>query len=250
MTTAQLYRCFKKLSNPSKIMARGSSRLPIINLCPNLIRTRIRFRSPTLLSKPESPKIETNRDDGTEMKECCDNKLTNNKEETRRKVMVVVDSSQEAKTALHWALSSAVQPDDIVVLLDVIEPSTIGENSERASRGAEKNRLLHAMQSICQAKRPEVHVELLLVEGRERGPTIVDAARKQGISLLVIGQKKRSVALRLLMIWAAGGKTIGDTAEYCVQNATCMALAVRRKSKKGGGYLITTKRLKDFWLLA
>ncbi|KAJ4756267.1 Adenine nucleotide alpha hydrolases-like superfamily protein [Rhynchospora pubera] len=250
MTTAQLYRCFKKLSNPSRIMARGSSRLPIINLCPNLIGTRIRFRSPTLLSKPESPKIETNRVDGTEVKECCDNGLTNNKEETRRKVMVLVDSSQEAKTALHWALSSAVQPDDIVVLLDVIEPSTVGENSEKAGRGADKNRLLHAMQSICQAKRPEVHVELLLVEGRERGPTIVDAARKQGISLLVIGQKKRSVALRLLMIWDAGGKTIGDTAEYCVQNATCMALAVRRKSKKGGGYLITTKRLKDFWLLA
>ncbi|KAJ3697071.1 hypothetical protein LUZ61_000776 [Rhynchospora tenuis] len=249
MTTAQLYHCFKKLSDPSRIMARGRSRLPI-NFCPNLIRTRIHFRSPTLHSKPESPKIEMDQVDGTEANVCCNHELTIKKEETRRKVMVVVDSSQEAKTALHWALSSAVQPDDIVVLLDVIKHSTIGENSERAGRGAEENRLLHAMKSICQAKRPEVHVELSLVEGRERGPTIVEAARKQGISLLVIGQKKRSVTLQLLMIWAAGGKTVGDTAEYCVQNATCMALAVRRKSKKGGGYLITTKRLKDFWLLA
>jgi nucleotide-binding universal stress UspA family protein len=96
----------------------------------------------------------------------------------------------------------------------------------------------------------QVHVELSLEEGRARGPAIVEAARKHGISLLIIGQKKQLVTLRLLMIWAAGGRPIGDTAEYCVQNAACMTLAVRRKCRKGGGYLITTKKLKDFWLLA
>ncbi|XP_023526546.1 uncharacterized protein LOC111790014 [Cucurbita pepo subsp. pepo] len=42
----------------------------------------------------------------------------------------------------------------------------------------------------------------------------------------------------------------GGAVEYCIQNASCMAIAVRRKSKKLGGYLITTKRQKDFWLLA
>lgn len=78
----------------------------------------------------------------------------------------------------------------------------------------------------------------------------MEAAKRHGISLLVIGQKKRLITLRLLKIWTTGGKSIGDAAEYCVKNATCMALAVRRKSNQGGGYLITTKRLKDFWLLA
>lgn len=78
----------------------------------------------------------------------------------------------------------------------------------------------------------------------------MEAAKRHGISLLVIGQKKRSITLRLLKIWTTGGKSIGDAAEYCVKNATCMALAVRRKSNQGSGYLITTKRLKDFWLLA
>ncbi|KAF3338102.1 Universal stress protein family [Carex littledalei] len=224
-------------------MARGTSRLPI-NLCPNLIGTRIRFRSRTL-NKPELPRIRTGRNDKTEAKACYE--LTNQKEETRRKVMVAVDSSQEAKTALHWALSHAVQPDDTVLLLDVVKPSTIEK-----SRGTEENLLLHAMKSICQAKRPEVHVELSLVEGKERGPAIVEAAKRHGISLLVIGQKKRgSITLRLLKIWTAGGKSIaiGDAAEYCVKNAACMALAVRRKTNQGG-YLITTKRFKDFWLLA
>lgn len=91
------------------------------------------------------------------------------------------------------------------------------------------------------------------MEGKEKGPAIVEEARKQGVALLVMGQKKRSTTWRLFMMWAgnrvAGGGG-GGVVEYCIQNADCMAVAVRRKSKKLGGYLITTKRHKDFWLLA
>jgi hypothetical protein len=54
---------------------------------------------------------------------------------------------------------------------------------------------------------------------------------------------------RLIMMWASNRVT-GGVVEYCIQNADCMAIAVRRKSQKHGGYLITTKRHKDFWLLA
>jgi hypothetical protein len=70
------------------------------------------------------------------------------------------------------------------------------------------------------------------------------------ISLLIMGQKKRSVTWRLLSMWMAGmrGTTAAaaGTGDYCVQNAACMALAVRRKSRRGGGYLITTRRQRDF----
>jgi len=104
----------------------------------------------------------------------------------------------------------------------------------------------------------QVRVELSLAEGKDRGPAIVEAARKHGVSLLVVGQKKRSVTWRLLSMWMAGvkgaasGSGGGGTsaADYCVQHAACMALAVRRKSRRGGGYLITTRRQRDFWLLA
>ena len=106
----------------------------------------------------------------------------------------------------------------------------------------------------------QVRVELSLAEGggKDRGPAIVEAARKQGVSLLVVGQKKRSsVTWRLLSMWIAGvkggggaGCTSSSAADYCVQHAACMALAVRRKSRRGGGYLITTRRQRDFWLLA
>lgn len=167
-----------------------------------------------------------------------------------RKVMVVADGGgEEARTALQWALSHSVRRSDTVVLLDVVQST--GKNRDDL-RGYQP---LEAMRSICQAKRPEVRVELSLVEGKERGPTIVEAARKQGVSLLVMGQKKRSMTWRLLAMWMAGGKGAGagaggSTVEYCVQHATCMALGIRRKSRRGGGYLITTRRQRDFWLLA
>lgn len=89
------------------------------------------------------------------------------------------------------------------------------------------------------------------MEGKEKGPAILEASKRQEVALLVVGQKKRSVTWRLMVAWAAGRAAAGGgVAEYCVQNASCMAIAVRKKSKKVGGYLITTKRQKDFWLLA
>ncbi|WVZ90304.1 hypothetical protein U9M48_036614 [Paspalum notatum var. saurae] len=170
-----------------------------------------------------------------------------------RKVMVAADGGgEEARTALQWALSHAVRPCDTVVLLDVVRDCGGGKN-RRDPRGSQH---LEAMRSICQAKRPEVRVELSMAEGKDRGPAIVEAARKQGVSLLVVGQKKRSVTWRLLSMWMAGVKGAGGggggggAADYCVQHAACMALAVRRKSRRGGGYLITTRRQRDFWLLA
>lgn len=89
------------------------------------------------------------------------------------------------------------------------------------------------------------------MEGKEnKGPAIVEEARKQGVAILVMGQKKQYTTWRLLMMWAGNRVAGGGVVEYCIQNADCVAVAVRRKSKKQGGYLITTKRHKDFWLLA
>ncbi|KAG2620981.1 hypothetical protein PVAP13_3NG229000 [Panicum virgatum] len=52
-----------------------------------------------------------------------------------RKVMVAADGgSEEARTALHWALSHAVRPCDTLVLLDVVRGGGGGSSKNRATR--------------------------------------------------------------------------------------------------------------------
>lgn len=227
-----------------------------------------RIRSGGTASTAAPPSICANKDDGGggggESRSLKDGKQKDEEDQEAnekggaeavvvgRKVMVAAadggGGGEEARTALQWALSHAVRPCDTVVLLDVAS----GKN--RRDPGGSPH--LEALKSICQAMRPEVCVELSLAEGgKDRGPAIVEAARKQGVSLLVVGQKKRSVTWRLLSMWIAGvkggvGGASTSAADYCVQHASCMALAVRRKSRRGGGYLITTRRQRDFWLLA
>ncbi|KAJ0980145.1 hypothetical protein J5N97_008400 [Dioscorea zingiberensis] len=229
-------------------MGRTSSRLP--SFCLNRVATRVRVRSPPIETKPISVTEDTGHESsGTA---AAADSGGNEKQLTMalgRRIMIVVDSSPEAKAALQWALTHAVQSHDTLILFDVAKPSKHGDQSQRDINPKSYDPLC-AMKSICQSKRPEVHVELCLVEGKERGPTIVEEAKKQGVSLLVLGQKKRSITWRLLLMWAGGRVAGNGVVEYCIQNASCMTLAVRRKSKRGGGYLITTRRHKDFWLLA
>ncbi|XP_059302564.1 uncharacterized protein LOC132054606 [Lycium ferocissimum] len=162
------------------------------------------------------------------------------------RVMVVVDPSLDANCALQWALSHTVQSQDTVILLYVGKISKDGEkaNSEINQKAYE---LLFSMKNMCQTRKPGVQVEIVMQEGKEKGPVIVEEAKKHKVSLLVLGQRKRSIMWRLLRIWS--GKKSSRVVEYCIQKANCMTIAVRRKSSKYG-YLITTKRHKNFWLLA
>uniref|UniRef100_A0A7N2MPU5 UspA domain-containing protein n=1 Tax=Quercus lobata TaxID=97700 RepID=A0A7N2MPU5_QUELO len=168
--------------------------------------------------------------------------------EIGNKIMVVVDSSLEAKGALEWALSNTIQTQDTIILLHVAKPSRQGSNGKGNLRAYE---FLHSMKKTCQTRRPGVKVEIALLEGKEKGPIIVEEAKQQRVSLLVIGQRKKSSILWCLVKrWAGKRDHSSEVVEYCIQNASCMAIAVRRKSKKLGGFLITTKRHKNFWLLA
>ncbi|XP_042434510.1 uncharacterized protein LOC122020590 [Zingiber officinale] len=176
-----------------------------------------------------------------------------------RRIVVAVEVEAEAKGAVQWALSHSLHDDDTLVLVAVVKPPS--RSSDQCDHHKERNsryQLLYALQSICHSRRPEIQVEVLVVEGREAGPAIVEAARRQMASLLVLGQRQRwrSMAWRLVaVLWSDGGGSSrvrssgGDVVDYCIQNASCMTLSVRKKGKRGG-YLITTKHHKNFWLLA
>ncbi|EFJ38633.1 hypothetical protein SELMODRAFT_71654, partial [Selaginella moellendorffii] len=151
----------------------------------------------------------------------------------RKRVMVVVDDSREAKTALLWALSHVVHKLDVVTLLHVLLRSE--------EKGCE---LIASLKNLCALRQPEVDVEVVVVAG-ERGPTIVRQAKKLDASILVLGQKKLNFFQRCLR-WNRDDQSI----DYCIQHADCLTLSVRRKSKHCGGYLINSKWQKNFWLLA
>lgn len=98
-------------------MAKISTKLP--GFCLNRIRPHARVRSPPAQSKPRDHNISSTK---------TDQNPGHVKEEKpmlviSRKIMIVVDSSLEAKGALQWALSHTVQNQDKVILLCVTKPS-------------------------------------------------------------------------------------------------------------------------------
>lgn len=238
------------LSSYIQEMGRSGTRLP--SFCLNRIRPHVRVRSPPIQAKVNLNSATTDHKHENNGKVEEDKPSHGEKKPgfvMGRKIMIVVDSSIEAKGALQWALSHTVQCHDTVILLYVTKPSKQVPVTNDESNKNTAYEPVSTLKTMCKQKRPEVEVEVAVVEGKEKGPTIVEEAKKQGAALLVLGQKKKSMTWRLIMMWA-GNRITGGVVEYCIQNASCMAVAVRRKSKKLGGYLITTKRHKDFWLLA
>ncbi|XP_015945924.3 uncharacterized protein LOC107470997, partial [Arachis duranensis] len=166
------------------------------------------------------------------------------------RVMVVVDSSFEAKGALDWALSRTIQRQDNVILVHVAKPTNREDSNERKFN-LKAYQLLLKIKNICEIKKPRVQVSVVMLEAEEKGAAIVQEAKQQSVSLLVVGQRKRSLVRRLMAKRRLRMRTRSEVVEYCLkQNSPCMTIAVRRKIKKLGGYLISTKRHKNFWFLA
>ncbi|MBA0740991.1 hypothetical protein Gogos_014168 [Gossypium gossypioides] len=229
-------------------MGRSQSGSPKLSLGRSL--PRVRVHSPSLWRKSAANCFENDQQaaeflgDGGD----TDNLIYN---ERGNKVMVVVDSSLESKAALEWALSYAIQDHDSIALLHVAKPRRREWSNKK--RNARAHELLHSMKNICQMNKPGVEVEVAKVEGKEKGPVIVEAAKQRKVSILVLGQRKRCVIWRLFRRWDGKRRgSGGGVVDYCIENApsSCKTVAVRRKSNQLGGYLITTKLHKNFWLLA
>lgn len=183
-----------------------------------------------------------------------------------RKVMVVVDSTREAKRALLWVLSHALLKHDRLILLHIapLPPGSPKKGiespfSSKRHLNPKDSNFLNSLKSLCIQRRPEVEVEVMIVEGfKDKGPTILQQAKKHSVSLLVLGQPKPPLLCKLRAIWSEKRWTIRSqdssaaaaVVEYCIQNSECLSVAVRTKSRRMGGYLISTKRQKNFWLLA
>ncbi|KAH9626086.1 hypothetical protein KSS87_012421 [Heliosperma pusillum] len=135
----------------------------------------------------------------------------------KKRVMVVVDDSSRSKHAMMWALTHVTNKGDWLTLLHII--------SDFDSSSSSPN-LASSLGSLCKACKPEVwpygfSSELYHVES-----TLLDPNSLFGMS------------------------NSENFVEQCINNAECLTIGVRKQSKGMGGYLISTRWQKNFWLLA
>ncbi|KAE8788949.1 universal stress protein family protein [Hordeum vulgare] len=154
----------------------------------------------------------------------------------RKRVMVVVDQSSGAKHAMMWALTHVANRGDFLTLLHVLPRGS-------AARGDDASGLANSLGSLCKACKPEVEVEALVIQGPMLA-TVLSQVKKLEASVLVLSQSKPSPFCCFLR---SRGEVV---VEECISRAECLTLAVRRQSKGVGGYLVSTRWQKNFWLLA
>lgn len=175
-----------------------------------------------------------------------------------KRIVVVVDESREAKVALSWAFSHVVNKSDTVILLHVpdIDRNNVSVSHRYKSPGDLFSKkagcvegtkrgfdLAKSLQALCKSHWPEVVVEVVAME-EEKGRTIVNQVKKLEASMLVLGQKKPSLFQRFFPSMKE------DIFEFCISNAECMTLGVRKQSNGMGGYILNSRWQKNFWLLA
>ncbi|WVZ98656.1 hypothetical protein U9M48_044064 [Paspalum notatum var. saurae] len=159
----------------------------------------------------------------------------------RKRVMVVVDQSSGAKHAMMWALTHVANKGDFLTLLHVLPPQS-GSGSGSGG-GEDASALANSLGALCKACKPEVEVEALVIQGPKLA-TVLSQVKKLEASVLVLSQRKPSP----FCCWMRSSSE--ELVEECISRAECLTLAVRRQSKGVGGYLISTRWQKNFWLLA
>ncbi|ONM35990.1 Adenine nucleotide alpha hydrolase-like superfamily protein [Zea mays] len=90
-----------------------------------------------------------------------------------------------------------------------------------------------------------VEVEALVIQGPKLG-TVLSQVKKLEASVLVLSQCRPSPCWLSCFLRSSGEEFV----EQCINQAECLTLAVRKQSKGVGGYLISTRWQKNFWLLA
>ncbi|XP_042379679.1 uncharacterized protein LOC121972109 isoform X2 [Zingiber officinale] len=156
----------------------------------------------------------------------------------KKRVMVVVDQSGEAKEAMMWALTHVANKGDLLTLLHVLPPHNPHRDGD-----SDLHNLAWSLGAQCKSCKPEVEVEVLVVEGPKL-QTVLSQVRKLETSVLVLSQCKPSLFCCLCKTNSE------DFVEQCIDEAQCLTMAVRKQSMGVGGYLVSTRWKKNFWLLA
>ncbi|CAI9754371.1 unnamed protein product [Fraxinus pennsylvanica] len=158
----------------------------------------------------------------------------------KKRVMVVVDQSSHSKHAMIWALTHVTNKGDILTLLQIVSPWK-SEGCEFSSPC-----LATSLGSLCKACKPEVEVEALVIQGPKMD-TIMSQVKKLEVSVLVLGLNNSHPPLLNCLCLR---NSTEEFVEECIDVLECLTIGVRKQTKGVGGYLISTRWHKNFWLLA
>ncbi|KAI3411419.1 Usp domain-containing protein [Psidium guajava] len=133
-----------------------------------------------------------------------------------RKIVVVVEDVEAARTALQWALHNLVRCGDVITLLHVY--------SAASSRSRKKLRLLRlrgyqlalSFKDVCSGF-PNTNIEIVVAEGDQEGVKIASMVREMAASALVVGLHGQSFLYKLAM-----------THDNFASSFNCRVLAIRQ----------------------
>ncbi|XP_075662516.1 uncharacterized protein LOC142631991 [Castanea sativa] len=135
-----------------------------------------------------------------------------------RKIVVVVEEVEAAKTALQWALHNLIRYEDIITLLHVY-PSARSKSKKKA-RHLRLNgfQLALSFKDICN-NFPNTKVEIIVTEEDQDqvGAKIAAMVREIGASSLVVGLHDHSFLYKLAMAH-----------EDVANNLNCRVLAIKQ----------------------
>ncbi|XP_047326157.1 uncharacterized protein LOC124929812 [Impatiens glandulifera] len=155
----------------------------------------------------------------------------------RKRVMVVIDGSNSSKAAINWALTHVVNNIDLLTLLHIIPPQSHHNQSAISTT-------TNYLGSFCKACKPQVEVEALVLQGPKLS-TIISQVKKLQVSVLILAQSSSPH-----LNWLLCGCRSEEFVEECIKSVDCLTVGVRKQKRGVGGYLITTKWKRNFWLLA
>ncbi|KAF5468969.1 hypothetical protein F2P56_013075 [Juglans regia] len=120
-----------------------------------------------------------------------------------RKIVVLVEEEEAARTALKWALQNLIRCGDLITLLHIF-PSSSSSSSSSTSKTKTKSRLLRlkgfqlalSFKDIICNNFPNVvsqtNIEIVVTEGDQEGAKISAMVREIGASALVVGLHDQS----------------------------------------------------------
>ncbi|KAJ7561198.1 hypothetical protein O6H91_03G018100 [Diphasiastrum complanatum] len=150
-----------------------------------------------------------------------------------KKVLIAVDESEESVHALHWALdSSVVQQSDEVVLFHAqphpriyaapagpggffVAPELLASIEKHNKQTSEV--VVEKAKNICEEKQINATVMVGVGDARE---AICETVEKLHADVLVMGSHGYGAVKRVFL---------GSVSDYCVHNAKCSVLIVKKK---------------------